>query len=125
MPLTGTETHGTVVAGFVTDEDGNLSWTTSDIGAGYGVVPGFLTDPDGRLIVTATTDEAQFIGGFLRSPEGALIMVTEVSPVYGVIPGFVSSTEGFLAVESLATSTWQNGFLRNDQAALSLADAPA
>jgi hypothetical protein len=121
MPLTGTETFGTVVAGFITDEDGNLSWTADETGAGYGVVPGFLTDPDGRLIVTSTTDDAQFIGGFLRSPTGALIMVVEVSPVYGVIPGFVSSTEGFLAVELLATTTWQTGFLRDDKAALSLA----
>jgi UPF0716 family protein affecting phage T7 exclusion len=125
MALTEAETHGTIVPGLVTDLDGNLVWTTDETEAAYGVVPGFLTDPDGRLVVTGTVDDAAYVGGFLRSPTGALIMVTEESPTYGVTPGFVTDTDGFLAVEVLATTTWQEGFLRDNKAALSLAEAPS
>lgn len=57
MALTGTETYGTVVPGFVTDADGRLIVTAEDDGTEFGtVVPGFLTDADGRLVVTSGSE---------------------------------------------------------------------
>lgn len=52
MALTGTETFGTVIPGFVTDEDGRLVVTTDPDELVYGeIIPGFVTDTDGRLVV--------------------------------------------------------------------------
>jgi hypothetical protein len=50
MSLTESETLGTVIAGFVTDEDGRLilvSQSETDTIQG-----GFVKDADGRLVVT-------------------------------------------------------------------------
>jgi hypothetical protein len=120
VALTSEETFGTVVPGFVTNLDGDLSVTTDDTGAGYGIVPGFLTDPDGRLVVTETTTDAEFDGGFARSPDGALIIAQSGTPVYGVIPGFGTTAEGYLITGTASSPTWREGFLRNANSALAV-----
>lgn len=111
MALTGDEVFGTEIPGFVTDS-GELVVTTDDSEATYGVVPGFLTDPDGRLVVTTTTEGAEFEGGFLRL-NGALVMADE-SGTYGpVIPGFTTNDDNALCVVSEATVSWVTGFTRD------------
>lgn len=49
MALSGDETFGSVVAGFITDADGRLVLTETPDDSTYGVVPGFVTDADGRI----------------------------------------------------------------------------
>jgi hypothetical protein len=111
VALTGTETFGTVVAGFVTDGDGNLS--VIDTGTAHGVVPGFLTDDDGRLVVTTDDTDATWQEGFIRSPDGALVVAEDpADPVYTVVPGFLTNADGLLAVTNEpASPTWVDGFL--------------
>lgn len=120
MALTGSETFGTVVPGFVTDGDGNLAVTTDDSEARYGVVPGFITDADGRLVVSVDPAESDSSGGFLRTVEGYLAVTTEASPVYGVVPGFATDADGLLSVEAADSPDWVTGFLRNANENLSV-----
>jgi hypothetical protein len=120
VALTGTETFGTVVPGFVTDLDGSLAVTTDDVGAGYGIVPGFITDPDGRLLVTETTTDAAFSGGFVRTPDGALVITESGTPVNGVVPGFTTTANGYLIVGAADSPTWDGGLLRNSNGALAV-----
>lgn len=113
MALTASETFGTVVAGFVTDLDGNLAVTTTTTGAARGVVPGFVTDADGRLIVSVDPAESTWQEGFLRTPEGYLGVTTETTPTYGVVPGFATDETGLLSVAAASSPEWKTGFLRN------------
>jgi hypothetical protein len=126
VALTGTETFGTVVAGFVTDGDGNLS--VIDTGTAHGVVPGFLTDDDGRLVVTTDDTGATWQEGFIRSPDGALVVAEDpADPVYTVVPGFLTNADGLLAVTNEpASPTWVDGFLATASglAVTGLATAP-
>jgi hypothetical protein len=74
--------------------------------------------------VLGSETETEFVGGFLRSAEGALVATTEESPVYGVVPGFVTNAEGLLSLDVMLTTTWQEGFLRGSNGNLSITDVP-
>lgn len=53
MALTASERQGTVVPGFITDEDGRLVVTATPDQEVFGtIIPGFVTDTDGRLVIT-------------------------------------------------------------------------
>jgi UPF0716 family protein affecting phage T7 exclusion len=119
MALTESETFGTVVAGFVTDQDGNLAVTSATTGATREVVPGFVTDADGRLIVSVDPETTSWQEGFLRTAEGYLGVTTEAEPEYGPVPGFATDSSGLLSVEAPDSPTWVTGFLRNSNQNLS------
>jgi hypothetical protein len=100
VALTGTETYGTVVPGFVTDGDGVLS-TASVIDA---TERGFKVDADGRLVTTETADGTELgtvVPGFLTNADGALVVTTSATgAVFGeVVAGFWTSATGALIVE--------------------------
>lgn len=120
MALTASETFGTVVPGFVTDENGNLVVTTTTTGATREVVAGFVTDADGRLIVSVDPAETSWDGGFLRTPEGYLGVTTDATPEYEVVPGFATDETGLLSVDAPDSPDWVTGFLRNSNANLSV-----
>lgn len=113
MALTGDEVFGTEVPGFVTDS-GNLVVTTDDTGAVWTVVPGFLTDPDGRLVVTTTTTDAAYDGGFLRL-SGALVVEAAAGTYEG---GFPRTESGALSVVNEGTVDWVSGFYRDSDDSL-------
>lgn len=121
MALTETETFGTVVPGFVTDEDGNLAVVESPAETSTEVVPGFLTDTDGRLAVEVDPEAAEWDRGFLRTTDGELAITATGTPEYGIVPGFVSDDNGFLFVEAADSPDWVGGFLRNANDSLSKA----
>ena len=122
MALTGTETYGTVVPGFVTDGDGVLS-TASVIDA---TERGFKVDADGRLVTTETADGTELgtvVPGFLTNADGALVVTTSATgAVFGeVVAGFWTSATGALIVEENPTTvSWQGGFLRNSSGYLGI-----
>lgn len=123
MALTGTETFGTVVPGFVTDSSGNLVLTTEPAAEVFGtVVPGFLTDADGRLVATYTpaAEVRTKIPGFVTDADGRLAIATEVaSPVYTQVPGFLTDSSGYLSVQETPTSgVFVTGFIRDTDGAL-------
>jgi hypothetical protein len=125
MSLTGTETFGEVVPGFVTDGDGNLSLAAT----GTQWVDGFWRDDDGRLAYVGTADGTVLgtvVPGFLTDANGALVLVT-ASPVDrgSVVPGFVTDADGALLIEDApASPAWDDGFLRNSTGYLAAAVPP-
>lgn len=124
MALTGDETFGTVVPGFVTDADGHLVTVSVNDGTPFGqVVPGFLTDIDGRLYVSAPEVDAEFEGGFLRNPDGGLAVEASGTGLYGVVPGFAATPDGALSVEvDPVDAVFECGFMRSaDALAITLA----
>lgn len=77
MALAEGETFGTVVPGFVTDADGNLS--LADTGTQW--LNGFWRDDDGRLAYVDTPDGTEFgtvVPGFLTDADGALVLSAAV-----------------------------------------------
>lgn len=100
MALTGTETYGTVVPGFVTDLDGNLAVTTDDTSVQWR--EGFLRDLDGRLVVAEDTGFWQ--DGFLRTAGGALCVTTgSVTQRGRRVPGFPTDDDGLICVANDGT----------------------
>ena len=119
MALTGTETFGTVVPGFVTDLDGNLRVTSEGSEQGT-VVPGFLTDSDGRLVVTPNADDPALDRGFVRNADGSLLVTTDSSQATWDA-GFLRDPDGALVVGNEQGETgWFAGFLRNSSSALAV-----
>lgn len=119
MALTGTETYGTVVPGFVTDLDGNLRVTYEGSEQGT-VVPGFLTDSDGRLVVTPNADDPALDRGFVRNADGSLLVTTDSSQATWDA-GFLRDPDGALVVGNEQGETgWFAGFLRNSSSALAV-----
>lgn len=109
MALTASETFGTIVPGFVTDTNGNLSCTGTVSGSSWR--EGFLRDTDGRLVVTDSATGATWQNGFLRGTSGELVYTLN-SGDYGVVPGFKTATNGALCFSVEPSSqAWQNGFL--------------
>lgn len=109
MALTASETFGTIVPGFVTDTNGNLSCTATVSGSSWR--EGFLRDTDGRLVVTDSATGATWQNGFLRGTSGELVYTLN-SGDYGVVPGFKTATNGALCFSVEPSSqAWQNGFL--------------
>lgn len=113
MALTGDETYGTVVAGFVTDATGHLSVTTDATGATF--QGGFLRDPDGRLVVTENAASAAFDTGFLRSPTGALVITTGLGD-WETPAGFLTDAGALCVTNDPGSAEWDTGFLRVDGA---------
>lgn len=103
MALTASETFGTIVPGFVTDTNGNLSVTTTPDSTRFGsVVPGFLTDADGRLVVEEASGD--WSGGFIRTANGALSVTTGSVTDQGTkVPGFPTDADGLLCVTNDGT----------------------
>lgn len=109
MALTASETFGTIVPGFVTDTNGNLSCTATVSGSSWR--EGFLRDTDGRLVVTDSATGATWQNGFLRGTSGELVYTLN-SGDYGVVPGFKTATNGALCFSVEPSSqAWQGGFL--------------
>lgn len=109
MALTGDETYGTVIAGFVTDADGNLSVTTDANGATW--QGGFLRDPDGRLVVAETTGTPQ--GGYVRTDTGALCVSTgTVTDQGSKVAGLPTDANGVLVVVNDGTPAASSIFSR-------------
>ena len=122
MALTGTETFGTVVPGFVTNLAGSLAVTSVTAGTGYGIVPGFITDADGRLLVSTDTTGAAWVGGFIRNSNGALVITSSAPTDFGtIVPGFNTNSSGHLAMSSATGAVWVTGFLQNTNKSLALA----
>ena len=122
MALTGTETFGTVVPGFVTNLAGSLAVTSVTAGTGYGIVPGFITDADGRLLVSTDTTGAAWVGGFIRNSNGALVITSSAPTDFGtIVPGFNTNSSGHLAMSSATGAAWVTGFLQNTNKSLALA----
>jgi hypothetical protein len=109
MALTGDETYGTVIPGFVTDADGNLSVTTDTGSVQWR--EGFLRDLDGRLVVAEAGGIMQ--DGLLRTAGGALCVTTgSVTQEGTVIPGLPTDDEGRVCVvnDGLAANGRYPGF---------------
>lgn len=99
MALAGTESW-TVVPGFVADADGNLSVTTDGTGASWR--EGFLRDPDGRLVVAESAGTWQ--GGLVRDEAGALCVTTGAVAAKGtVVPGLPTNEDGLICVANDGT----------------------
>lgn len=100
MALAGDETYGTVVPGFVTDADGNLSVTTDTGSVQWR--EGFLRDLDGRLVVAEAGGIMQ--DGFIRTAGGALCVTTgSVTQTGTKIPGFPTNDDGLICVANDGT----------------------
>lgn len=115
MTLSENETFGTVVPGFVTDADGNLSVTTDDTDATWQT--GFLRDPDGRLVVALESGLWQ--DGFLRTVGGALCVTTDAPTQEGrIVPGFPTDDDGLICVANDGTPAMglYPGFYLSDDA---------
>jgi hypothetical protein len=122
VALTGTETFGTVVPGFVTNLAGSLAVTSVTAGTGYGIVPGFITDADGRLLVSTDTTGAAWVGGFIRNSNGALVITSSAPTDFGtIVPGFNTNSSGHLAMSSATGAVWVTGFLQNTNKSLAVA----
>lgn len=86
-------------------------------------VGGWERDASGGLALTTDATGAKYAGGFLRTPDGKVVVVSGGAGSWK--GGFLRDASGKLVVADGAAGSWQGGFIRDSAGRLCTSQVPA